>query len=118
MLCLGLPGDAASVSGRVLGAGADSGEPVVLTLRPLVRDAPRWSAGLTVRICENPVVVAAAADRRGGACAPVICARGQPGAAVMVLLRGLAAADATLATTATSTGAASASGTSCGRGCR
>ena len=100
VLCLGLPGDQASVSGRLLDVGADVGEPVVLTLRQLVRDPPRWSASLSgqkVRICENPVVVAAAADRLGRSCPPLVCTRGQPSAAVMVLLRSLAGAGASLA---------------------
>jgi uncharacterized protein (TIGR02679 family) len=99
VLSVGLPGEESSVGGRVLAAGAGAGEPVVLTLRQLVQDAPRWSGavqGLDVRICENPVVVAAAADALGPACPPLVCTGGQPSAAVMVLLRSLAGAGARL----------------------
>jgi len=99
VLCVGLTGDGSSVGARILGAGAATGEPVVLTLRQLVRDAPRWPAamrGLDVRICENPVVVAAAADALGPACPALVCTGGQPSAAVMVLLRSLDRAGARL----------------------
>lgn len=99
VLSVGLPGDESSVGGRVLRAGAGAGEPVVLTLRQLVQDAPRWPAamrGLDVRICENPVVVAAAADALGPACPALVCTGGQPSAAVMVLLRSLTSAGARL----------------------
>ncbi len=75
-----------------------------LTLRQLVRDPPAWMrlggddfAGRTVRICENPVVVALAADRLGPSCAPLVCTNGQPGAAAMTLLRALSTAGASLA---------------------
>lgn len=99
VLCLGLPADSVTGSSRTLLSAREVGEPVVLTLRQLVRDPPRWRAcvgGETVYVCENPVVVALAADRHGSGCAPLICTRGQPGAAVMVLLRGLSAAGARL----------------------
>lgn len=99
VLCIGLPGEPSTVAGRVLAAGAAAGEPVVITLRQLVRDPPQWPPhvrGLEVRICENPVVVAAAADALGPDCSPLICAGGQPSAAVMVLLRSLTAAGARL----------------------
>jgi uncharacterized protein (TIGR02679 family) len=49
-----------------------------------------------VWVCENPVVLALAADRLGPRCPPLICTSGQPGAAVMTLLRRLAAAGAHL----------------------
>jgi uncharacterized protein (TIGR02679 family) len=95
VLALGLPGDTASTTGRALGAWQETGQPVVLTLRQLVRDPPRLRAH-SVFVCENPVVVSAAADRLGPGCAPLVCTSGQPGAAVMHLLRGLAASGATL----------------------
>lgn len=97
VLALGLPGDGSTATGRTLGALRAAGQPVALTLRQLVRDAPRLDvAGRTVSICENPVVVADAADRLGSACAPLVCSNGQPGAAVLRLLRLLAAAGARL----------------------
>lgn len=97
VLCIGLPADPVSVTGRILAAGSDAGEPAALTLRQLVRDPPRWPAHLRARVvhvCENPVVLALAADRLGVACPPLLCTNGQPGAAVMVLLRTLVAAGA------------------------
>ena len=97
VLCLGLRADRVSASGRILAAAGEAGEPVTLTLRQLVRNPPRWPAdlrGRAVRVCENPVVLALAADRLGSACPPLVCTNGQPGAAVMVLLRALVAAGA------------------------
>lgn len=96
-LTLGIPGDGDTATGRVLAASTAAGEPAVLTLRQLTRIPPRPAlSGRTVSVCENPVVVSAAADRLGAACAPLVCTSGQPGAAVLRLLRGLAEAGATL----------------------
>lgn len=97
VLVLGLPGDTATVTGRALAAHADAGEPAVLTLRQLTRHPSAWRlAGHTVSVCENPVVVAEAADRLGPASAPLVCVGGQPGAAAMALLRAAVAAGARL----------------------
>ncbi|MBT2228195.1 TIGR02679 family protein [Nonomuraea sp. NEAU-A123] len=86
VLCLGLPGDDRTPTGRMLAAARAAGEPCVLTLRQLRRhDGPLSSAGL-VRICENPVVVAAAADELGPSCPPLVCGGGRPSAAVWQLL--------------------------------
>lgn len=71
------------------------GQPVHLTLRQLVRDPPRL-ARLDVFVCENPVVIATAADHLGPACPPLICTSGQPSAAVMHLLRLITAAGGSL----------------------
>ena len=93
VLALGLPGDTASATGRALGAWAEAGQPVSLTLRQLVRDPPHLNvAGATASVCENPVVLAAAAERLGDGCPPLVCTSGQPGVAVMTLLRLLVAA--------------------------
>jgi uncharacterized protein (TIGR02679 family) len=92
-LVLGLPGDPVTATGRALAAWHEVGQPVVLTLRQLVRDPPRLArltGPTTAFICENPAVVSAAADRLGPGCAPLICTNGQPGAAVLHLLRQLA----------------------------
>ncbi|MEU3205174.1 TIGR02679 family protein [Streptomyces cyaneofuscatus] len=67
---------------------ADEGEPSVLTLRQLIRRPPSVASPV-VRICENPAVLAAAADALGPACPPLICLQGQPSAAALVLLRHL-----------------------------
>lgn len=97
VLTLGLPGDAATATGQALTALRAAGQPAVLTLRQLVRDAPSWAlAGQWISICENPVVVSAAADRLGTTSAPLVCTGGQPGTAVMHLLRQLAASQARL----------------------
>ncbi len=103
VLALGLPGESESGSGRILGVARESGQPLWLTLRQLVRDMPRWEStsrrgisGQTVYICENPAVLALAADRLGSECAPLVCTGGQPGAAAMHLLRALAGAGARL----------------------
>jgi uncharacterized protein (TIGR02679 family) len=95
VLTLGLPGDARTSTGRALAAWHETGQPTVLTLRQLVRDPP-LPCGPAVFICENPVVVSTAADRLGAGCLPVVCTSGQPGAAVLHLLRQLASAGAVL----------------------
>jgi uncharacterized protein (TIGR02679 family) len=95
VLTLGLPGDSTSATGRALAAWRQAGQPVVLTLRQLVRDTPQLRAR-TVFVCENPAVVSAAADTLGPNCSPLVCTSGQPGAAAMHLLRGLAASGATM----------------------
>jgi uncharacterized protein (TIGR02679 family) len=97
-LVLGLPGDTVTATGRALAAWHEVGQPVVLTLRQLVRDPPRLvrPSRPTVFICENPTVVSEAADRLGSGCAPLICTNGQPGAAVLHLLRQLACLGAAL----------------------
>jgi uncharacterized protein (TIGR02679 family) len=99
VLALGLPGGDRSAIGRLLALAAEAGEPLVLTLRQLAAGSP-WEDGAleghTMHVCENPVVVALAADRLGTACGPLVCVSGQPGAAAMTLLRALAAAGARL----------------------
>lgn len=115
VLTLGLPGGETTGTGRILQAAWRTGQPVWLTLRQLVRDPPEWMvrsdavssraaaasggsfAGQVVHICENPVIVAIAADRLGAGCPPLVCTGGQPGAATMLLLRALVAAGARLA---------------------
>jgi uncharacterized protein (TIGR02679 family) len=90
VLCLGLPGDARTPLGRALELHREAGQPAMLTLRQLrCHDGP-LRAGL-VRICENPVVVAAAADELGVRCQPLVCVGGQPSAAGWRLLDLLAA---------------------------
>lgn len=65
----------------------------MLTLRQLrCHDEPLCAA--RVRMCENPVVVAAAADELGVRCQPLVCVGGQPSAAVWRLLELLAASGA------------------------
>jgi uncharacterized protein (TIGR02679 family) len=91
VLCLNLP------SGADTAGIWTSGEPAYLSLRQLLRQAVQWSvAQRRVFVCENPNVVAIAADRLGAACAPLICTDGMPAAAQRTLLDQLAAAGARL----------------------
>ncbi|MFR0355111.1 TIGR02679 family protein [Streptomyces sediminimaris] len=101
VLTLGLTGTPA------LNALAETGEPAVLTLRQLTRTPPR-TAPATVYVCENPTVLATAADRlprsrrrSNGSPSfpgrpPLVCLQGQPSAAALTLLRHLHAHGATL----------------------
>ena len=96
VLCLGLPGEGRTALGRMLSLCREAGQPVVLTLRQLrCHDQPLRAA--RVRICENPVVVAAAADELGAGCQPLVCVGGQPSAAGWRLLEQLAAGGAEFA---------------------
>lgn len=77
--------------------GGRAGEPCHITLRALVRAAPSFDvSGRTISICENPNVVALAADRLGEAAAPLVSTEGMPAAAHRTLLLALSAAGATL----------------------
>jgi uncharacterized protein (TIGR02679 family) len=98
VLTLNLPGNPRTVTGRALRVWADACQPVHLTARQLLRDPADLSAlrGRAVFVCENPSVVAEAANRLGAASAPLICANTHPGAAATVLLRQLDAAGARL----------------------
>jgi uncharacterized protein (TIGR02679 family) len=97
-LCLGLPGDTRTALGRTLASCRETGQPTVLTLRQLrCHTEPLNTAPLRagrVWICENPVVVAAAADELGARCQPLVCVGGQPSAAGWRLLELLAAGGA------------------------
>jgi uncharacterized protein (TIGR02679 family) len=85
VLCLGLPGDTRSALGRMLAVQREAGQPAMLTLRQLRCHDEALPAG-PVRVCENPVVVAAAADELGSRCPPLVCVGGQPSAAGWRLL--------------------------------
>ncbi|TFC81103.1 TIGR02679 family protein [Cryobacterium sp. TmT2-59] len=87
VLALGLPGGLTSPTARALAALGEAGQPAVLTYRQLaVDDIGR--APLLMSVCENPAVIAAAADRFGASAGavPLVCVNGQPGAAVIRLL--------------------------------
>lgn len=74
-----------------------AGEPAWLSLRQLLRRASCWPVdGREIFVCENPDIVAIAADRLGVGCAPLICTDGMPAAAQRTLLDQLAAAGARL----------------------
>jgi uncharacterized protein (TIGR02679 family) len=73
------------------------GEPVYASLRSLLRSPPAWDvADRRVYVCENPNLVAIAADRWGSDCAPLVCTDGMPAAAQRCLLSQLAKAGARL----------------------
>lgn len=96
-LVLNLPAAGASPTERLLQIARVAGDPCYLTLRQLVRDQPRWDCGgAAIHVCENPALVAEAATRLGPDAAPLVCTRGQPSAAVGILLRQLAGAGARL----------------------
>lgn len=90
VLSLGLAGDPRTPLGRALAVHRDAGQPAAITLRQLRCHGEPLSAR-TVHICENPVVVAVAADELGSACPPLVCVGGQPSAAAWLLLDLLAA---------------------------
>lgn len=93
VLCLGLPSNKRTALGRTLASCREAGQPTVLTLRQLrCHDEPLHAA--RVRICENPVVVASAAEELGAGCQPLVCVGGQPSAAGWRLLELLAAGGA------------------------
>jgi uncharacterized protein (TIGR02679 family) len=91
-LCLNLP-DAP----LAFGSSVPPGEPVHISLRRLLRRPPNWRvAGRDIFVCENPNIVAIAADRLGASCAPLVCTDGMPSAAQQTLLAQLAAGGARL----------------------
>lgn len=71
--------------------GWRAGEPTYVSLRLLLRSPPAWNvAGRLVYVCENPNLVAIAADVWGPDCAPLVCTDGMPAAAQRQLLSQLA----------------------------
>ena len=73
------------------------GEPVYASLRSLLRSPTSWDvANRKVYVCENPNLVAIAADHWGSHCAPLVCTDGMPAAAQRCLLSQLANARAQL----------------------
>jgi uncharacterized protein (TIGR02679 family) len=98
VLCLNLPAETTTAAGRALASWSEVGQPVYLTARQLLRDPPLFPSlrGRRVYVCENPTVVAEAANVLGSASAPLVCASGHPAGAATVLLRLLAASGAHL----------------------
>lgn len=97
VLSVGLPGSTTTALGRMAALASGAGEPCVLTLRQLGRDRPDLGVGKgLVRVCENPIVLASAADELGAACPPLVCLNGHPSAAALRLLELLVASGATL----------------------
>lgn len=69
---------------------ADPGEPTHISLRKLLRAPLDWDVR-HVFVCENPSIVAIAADNLGSASAALVSTDGMPGAAQQILLRHLVA---------------------------
>ncbi len=97
VLALGLRPAGDGPLAAALCALASLGEPAVLTLRQLTRGDLPFSPLPLVRVCENPAVIAAAADRLGGACPPLVCVAGIPNQAAWTLLARLAEQGAEIA---------------------
>lgn len=92
-----LPTRGDTLGSRVLRNQNQACEPVYLTLRQLLRHPPQWDcADREIFVCENPTVVAEAAERLGAGCAPLVSTCGHPGAAVWLLLKQLRDAGARL----------------------
>jgi uncharacterized protein (TIGR02679 family) len=99
VLTLNLSGDGTTVTDRVLQLHAEAGEPCRVTIRQLLRDPPALGpriAGRTIYVCENPTVVASAANRLGPRSQAIMCLEGQPRTAAHLLLIRLVAAGARL----------------------
>jgi len=72
------------LAGR-LRAAARAGRPLVLTLAELRAEPPRL-AGDVLFVCENPSIVAAAAETLRSRCPPLLCTGGWPNTAVAMVL--------------------------------
>jgi uncharacterized protein (TIGR02679 family) len=75
---------------------ADAGEPLHVTGRQLQREDIRFATppDRVVFACENPTVLAAAADALGAECRPLICTSGQTRTAARELFRAFRATGA------------------------
>jgi uncharacterized protein (TIGR02679 family) len=91
VLALNLPALPTNTVGKQICLFAEAGEPTYLTVRQLLREPPKFESGdgRTVFVCENPAVVAAAADEVGAMCAPLICIHGQLKTSARLLLNHL-----------------------------
>ncbi|MFY1829486.1 TIGR02679 family protein [Myxococcus fulvus] len=95
VLVLNLRADTEGVTGRLMATHAEAGEPQRLSIRQLLGAQPRFSPELTgsvVHVCENPSVVAMAANVLGASARPMVSTEGQPKTAVRLLLGALVAA--------------------------
>ncbi|WAL70688.1 TIGR02679 family protein [Kitasatospora sp. YST-16] len=93
VLVLNLPALPTGPTGRLLASAREDGEPYLLTLRQLTRLPPEFTHdGRTVHVCENPAILAVAADVYGPDCPPMVCVEGNPSVAARLLLTALATA--------------------------
>ncbi|GLZ28073.1 hypothetical protein Lesp02_02630 [Lentzea sp. NBRC 105346] len=102
VLVLNLPLTGTAAACAITAAGCQTGEPVWLTWRSLNGDFALdhnqcgQDRRVDVYVCENPTVVAAAADALGARTHPLVCTNGVPSGAVRKLLAGLATTGARL----------------------
>jgi uncharacterized protein (TIGR02679 family) len=100
VLVLNLRALGGTSSGAALNLHAEAGEPYHITTRQLLRTPPVFERSVTgagVYLCENPSVLAAAANTLGSRSAPLVCLGGQPKTAGGLLLELLSAAGIALA---------------------
>jgi len=95
VLCLGLRPAGRWPLAAALRAAAAAGEPRIVTLREL-RGVEVLTCGPVAFCCENPAVVAAAADALSSRCPPLVCTAGWPSTASLRLLRAVVAGGAAL----------------------
>ncbi|HEY2731533.1 MAG TPA: TIGR02679 family protein [Polyangia bacterium] len=97
VLVLNLRANSDSPTARALAIHAEAGEPYRVSTRQLLRAPLTFSAAsAVVYVCENPTIVAIAADRLGPRSAPLICTEGTPKTAFASLARQLVEAGVTL----------------------
>jgi len=101
VLLLNVRGAGRGAADTALRVHADAGEPYRLSVRQLLRNPPGLEAGTcrasTVFVCENPTVLASAANTLGARSAPLVCVEGQPRTAARLLLEALRRAGHALA---------------------
>jgi uncharacterized protein (TIGR02679 family) len=85
VLTLNLQAEGGRFADEALRLHARAGEPYRLSLRQLLREPPVFSRQ-GVYVCENPMVLATAADRLGASCRALVCVEGQPRSAATILL--------------------------------
>jgi uncharacterized protein (TIGR02679 family) len=96
VLVLGLRLTGQASAAALATTAAHHGEPVWLTARSLRGTWTPTDPASTIRVCDNPAIVEAAADELGAACPPLVCVYGRPSTAAWTLLHGLADAGAPL----------------------
>ncbi len=95
-LALNLRAAGDSPLARHLELAASAGEPLRLTARQLRDPCPLHLPGGRLFVCENPAIVALAAERLGPACPPLLASEGWPTLAVLDLLERTRVAGATI----------------------
>jgi uncharacterized protein (TIGR02679 family) len=96
VLVLGIRPLGESLLPRHLREAADAGEPRRITLRELAKVDVAVARETVVSVCENPAVVAAAAEAHGARSGALVCVEGVPSTAAMELLRALARSGAAI----------------------